>query len=88
VNVVALRILIIVWILFTWLAPPMLAQLAPSTATKRCLALCALALSVVGLYLLAGASGGRARTADVIAGAALVFVSAAHTFRSNLFERR
>jgi hypothetical protein len=50
VNVVALRILIIVWILFTWLAPPMLAQLAPSTATKRCLALCALALSVVGLY--------------------------------------
>jgi hypothetical protein len=87
-NVVALRILIILWILFTWLSPPMLAQRASSAAGKRRLALCALALSVIGLYLLVVASGGRARTADVIAGSALVFVSAAHTFRSNLFERR
>jgi hypothetical protein len=69
-------------------AAVMLARLAPSTAGRRRLKLFALALSVVGLCLLVVASGGRARTAEVIAAAALVFVSAAHTFRSNLFERR
>jgi hypothetical protein len=41
--------------------------------------------STLGLYLLVVASDERAGTADIISGAALVFVSAAHTFRSNIF---
>lgn len=85
VSVSSLRILTIVWIFFTWFTPWMLAQRAASLDGKRRLALGALMASTLGLYLLVVASDERAGTADIISGAALVFVSAAHTFRSNIF---
>lgn len=88
VTVSTLRILTIVWILFTRFAPWMLAQRASSPAGRLRLALYALLASIIGLYLLVVASDGRAGTAEVIAGVALVFVLAAHTFRSHIFGSR
>ena len=88
VSDVTLVALVVAWILLTWLAPPLSARRASTVSGRRRLALLGLSVSVIALVGLARASSGRARVVDLIAGSALVFASAAHTFRSDLFERR